>query len=195
MPARKDYEAWCRITGEHTFSLLHLMIETYAFADRNLAFTFRRAMNVAIVDEIRDGLRMQVSEMLLVAQEAFATIPADRPLLQLLVDTHCTYWTVCCEDDSRAIAQLPHDFVVHAMRRLSQKLQSKPNGRKTKEKIWCYYEHADEVNYDRCQKEHMNYNRKKDVGSFGKDVLCGGACVSSDSSSPVDSEDESFDEG
>jgi hypothetical protein len=153
-------------------------------------------INVAIVDELRGDLFIEASDMLPVAQEAFATIPADRPFLQLLVNTHCNLWSACCEDDSKAVAQLPHAFVVPAMRRLSQKLLLQTTKRKTEENTWCYYEHADEVNYDGYQEEHMRYDREKDFGSFGKDVLrgqSGGACFSSDSSSSVDSEDESSD--
>ncbi|KAF1940175.1 hypothetical protein EJ02DRAFT_513298 [Clathrospora elynae] len=97
----------------------------------------------------------------------------DRPILQLLVDEHCDEWHQCCTgDDADAVRRLPCDFLVRAIRWLSEE-QFRQLRKCAEKKTRCYYEHMEEGQrvYPRA---HTEYDKEKDFGFFGKRVKYGG---------------------
>jgi hypothetical protein len=142
-----------------------------------------------------DGLKytmasMGVYHLLPYAQKAYANIPLDRPILQLLVDFHCDTWTQCWENGPDTVNEHPHAFVGRAMRRLHEQLLRKTRGHPEKLPR-CYYEHASDEEKKTCPSAHMDYDEEKDFGFFGKRVTCG-ECPGDDDSGPEqDSESSS----
>lgn len=133
-----------------------------------MARGFQRAINKHVVEDLRDFLFVEVGEMVVLAEEAFKNIPLNRPILQCLVDYHCKYWRNCCEDhfaEDREVSELPHKFIIRAMRRFNEMLTEEQTGHT--DKIRCYMEHTDEKETTECGKLHMRYDEKKDFGFFG----------------------------
>jgi len=148
-------------------------IKVYAFADRFLVPALQRAINNNIVDEIENGRFLEAYDIVPLAKEAFSIIPSDRPMLQLLVDYHCDRWRSCCEQSS-PFPGLPYAFLARAMRRFSEMLQEKKQGHPVQDR--CYYEHTDEAEAAKCGKLHMQYDKEKDFGTFGEEVICVESC-------------------
>ncbi|KAF2127350.1 hypothetical protein P153DRAFT_344937 [Dothidotthia symphoricarpi CBS 119687] len=136
-------------------------IQAYAFGDRFLVPAFRRAVNNDLVTFIKE-LYVEIEDMVAMAQEAFATIPSDRPILQLLVDDHCDYWYQRHEGDAALLDKLPQAFLVRVMRRFAEQ---KGNSKKVKR---CYYEHGSEEEANDCPHEHMVFDEELQCGFFGE---------------------------
>ncbi|KAF1849865.1 uncharacterized protein K460DRAFT_411672 [Cucurbitaria berberidis CBS 394.84] len=147
-------------------------LKSYAFAERFLVPEFRKAVNENLVDDIsKEGYYIEVHQMLELVQEAFTTIPLDRPILQLLVDVHCSLWTQCCEDDTISVNKLPRAFLVRAMRTLHEELRWERESADEK-KVYCYYEHASDEEQKACPNQHMKYDAERDFGFFEERVTC-----------------------
>jgi hypothetical protein len=166
-----SWKEWLAIIGENEDDDTVAKIKAYAIADRFMALEFQRAINNHIVDHLdRQCGYMEVSRTLELAEEVFKIIPADRPILQYLVDNHCNFWRNCCEESGSDISKLPHKFVTRAMRRLNEMLQEEQNGQTSGSR--CYYEHASEADATECGDLHMWYDEEKDFGVFGERVPC-----------------------
>jgi hypothetical protein len=116
-----------------------------------------------------DGRFLEISNIQPIIKEAFEIIPADRVILQFLVDTHYNTWTTCCEE-SGPLPAFPYAFVVRAMRRFSEILEEERS--QTTIKTCYYYEHVDKAALVDCGRLHMRYDAEKDFGFFGKRVHC-----------------------
>ncbi|KAH4037024.1 hypothetical protein HBI25_055030 [Parastagonospora nodorum] len=163
-----DYSEWARIGG---IGSVEIKIKAYAFADRFLAPEFRRTVNNNVMEQMRlDHNFLEVSDILAMARIAFSSIPSDRPLLQLIVDEHCTFWKNCCEEPSR-LTDFPPAFLARVTRRLCELLEDQICLQSSSGE-WCYFEHADEAEMVACGKLHMQYDEEKDMGFFGKKILC-----------------------
>ncbi|KAF1834986.1 hypothetical protein BDW02DRAFT_620594, partial [Decorospora gaudefroyi] len=146
-----------------------LKMKAYAFADRFLVPELRRMVNNSFVAFTDLGC---AAALLCYTQEAYATIPVDRPILQLLVDAHCERWTPCVEVHlPNMLAEYPHAFVVRALRRMHEKLLRTMRGLPEK---WprCYYEHASEEEKYTCRVWHREYDHEKGYGFFGTRYTC-----------------------
>ena len=170
LPDPKDYDAWRRFIGEDVDDV-ESRIKAYVFADRFLAPEFRRTINNNVVVDIEFcSIFPEVSEILAMARIAFSSIPSNRPLLQLLVDQHCTFWKNCCEEPSR-LTDFPPAFLARVTRRLCELLEDQCC-RQSSSGERCYFEHADEAEIAACGKLHMQYDEEKDMGSFGEKIRC-----------------------
>ncbi|KAH4412453.1 hypothetical protein HBH92_112180 [Parastagonospora nodorum] len=167
LPSLVDYAEWARIGG---IGSVETQIKAYAFADRFLAHEFRRTINNNVAEQMRLKDNFLVSDILAMARIAFSSIPSDRPLLQLIVDEHCTFWKNCCEEPSR-LTDFPPAFLARVTRRLCELLEDQICLQSSSGE-WCYFEHADEAEMVACGKLHMQYDEEKDIGFFGKKILC-----------------------
>jgi hypothetical protein len=145
-------------------------VKAYVFADRFVCPEFRRIVNKNFVnDMVYHIFVFDVENLLPCVQEAYASIPPDQPILQLLVDLNCDTWMQCCEEGP--VSEFPHAFVVRAMRRLHEKLVRKTENC-PEELAHCYYEHASNDEKAACLSAHMEYDKGKDFGFFGKRFTC-----------------------
>lgn len=145
-------------------------LKAYIFADRFFFPEFRRAANNNFVDLIQSNV-VGAHDMLDLAKEAFANIPSNRPILQLIVDDHCAWWSQCCDNNTDLWMELPPAFLVRAMRRLQEKFHREKIDQKEKGGR-CYLEHASDKEQKVCQYRHMQYDKEKDFGFFGERLTC-----------------------
>ncbi|KAF2833981.1 hypothetical protein CC86DRAFT_390060 [Ophiobolus disseminans] len=159
LPAESNYQEWLNIIGESYVYSSQDMIKAYAFADRFLIPSFQRAINETIVDYIQScPISMEICDIPDLVKEAYKSIPSDRPMIQCLVDCHCSHWRNCCAE-FRSISGLPYAFEQYT-------------GRSKERLSRCYYEHADDVEATTCGKLHIRYDAEKYFGMFGEEVVC-----------------------
>ena len=128
--------------------LLHLQV--YVIADRLGTPELLHAINNAIVDEGITGVPYYKSIIY-----AFDNIPSGRWILKWLVDSYCANSE---EADDAAFqggdtlhSQLPHDFLLQAMRRYRQKCEDREWD---EDLVACdYHEHASEEERKECKKK------------------------------------------
>jgi hypothetical protein len=141
-----------------------VLIKAYVFADRFLAIHFRQevseAFHVHITDHAFNG-----TTQLLVVKHAFAHVPPERPILQLMVDDHCHCWHEDWDspDDIQAQQKMPRSFSMRVTRRLSELYQSSSLEVK---KERCYVDHALAQEKESCKLAHMVYDKIRDFGRF-----------------------------
>ncbi|KAH4616360.1 hypothetical protein HBH55_208580 [Parastagonospora nodorum] len=156
LPREHDFRAWEDILARERQTNFEIaMIRAYAFADRFLIPTFRRAINKTIVEYFKCGDPALVCNIPDLATEAFSKIPADRPILQFLVDEYCYWWTVGCEtsDPPINLKEAPPAFLARSVRSYRTLLEYSRAGNGVNQ--CCYYEHTDEQEASACGKLHM----------------------------------------
>ncbi|KAJ4333155.1 hypothetical protein N0V95_009494 [Ascochyta clinopodiicola] len=169
LPEKHSYQAWNRIFENDELPVMDLFllrIRAYALDDRLLAPTFRRAVNSVIVSDWHAEVRDAVT-LALTYQWAFANIPADRLVLQFLVNDFCDFWHERRDADNVGMKGFPHAFTLRVVRRYSQLVQLSV---KKPVKTHCYIEHSSKKEQDDCETElHMTYDAEKDFGNFTTD--------------------------
>jgi hypothetical protein len=146
---------------------LTIKINAYCFGDRILAPRFRRAMSKAIADDLVHS-ELYIDQTRDLIDCAFDSVPADRPILQLIVDTFCATWEEK-GSDADTLSSFPKKFMMRVMRRYSELCVSWPDDEENEKKVVrCYYEHAsvEEKEEKACPHQHMVYNKEKDFGYF-----------------------------
>jgi hypothetical protein len=144
---------------------IHLL-RGYIFADRFMVTNFRRAMNNTLVDYLENVNRLHT---VFIIPEAYANIPADRPILELLVDIYCQWDLSGPRRRLERIHQLPHAFLVRAFRRMNE---IHFYGGKTYSNSRCYQEHASKEEKTACSKVHMRYCSETELGYFSQSADC-----------------------
>ena len=143
-------------------------MKTYAFANQFLVPELQRTVNQRIVEYLFHGDSfLNSSYMQLLIEEAFATIPADRTLLQAFVDVYCMRWTADDDfsDKFTPLNDLPHAFAIRAMRCLHGQVE-RAKEKNCKRLTRCYMEHASTDDESACKGAHIEYKRDKDYGFF-----------------------------
>lgn len=148
--------------------LSEVKFRAYIFGDRFLAARFRKAINAAIVDDIKSCVLNAYKFMRLI-RNAYDNVPASCPIIQLLVDQFCDNWEERDDDEDSLVNALPDKFLSRAFRRF---MQLKQASRKTKSAgisnmKRCYYEHITDAEKAKCGNLHMAYHGGKDFGNFG----------------------------
>ena len=103
-------------------------------------------------------------------QWAFANIPADRLILQFLVNNFCSDWLEKNDADNNALNDLPQAFTVRVLRRYSQLVKMSEEERS---KTNCYREHSSKAEQENCPTGlHMEWDASREFGDFleGADV-------------------------
>ncbi|CAO2658682.1 Nn.00g064050.m01.CDS01 [Neocucurbitaria sp. VM-36] len=171
LPESDEWEETRRMLGPTSQACFLAKLKAYAFADRFLVPEFRRAVNNSLVDDIQEWKWMiPLSEMSGLAQEAFANIPSDRPILQFLVDKAGFGAAECYEAFGGSMDDLPRAFLQRLIRRLDEELR-RERAHENESKSRCYYEHASKKEQEACRDLHMEYDEEKDFGFFGKPYL------------------------
>ncbi|KAI8934418.1 hypothetical protein NX059_009153 [Plenodomus lindquistii] len=136
-------------------------IKPYVFADRFIVHGFQQLVNNRFCTKY-DAQFNEPSERFQLVAYAFGNIPADRTILQMLVDDHCEVWDAESELDDEsltALNALPKAFLPRVMRR---SLEQIGRGKDVKESR-CYMDHGADSS---CDDQHMKYNERLDVGEF-----------------------------
>lgn len=136
-------------------------VKAHGFGDRFLAPHFRRAINQAIVSDIR-GEMDEPSDIVEFVPWAFQNLPSDCAVLQLLVNQFCEDWlhTIDGEEDVVALKTLPIEFCVRVMRRSTEVRRLKH----VKHQDACYLEHVSDDSAKACGKAHVRYDPGHDYG-------------------------------
>ncbi|KAF1358717.1 hypothetical protein EJ07DRAFT_122576 [Lizonia empirigonia] len=150
LPETHDYDAWDIIFEVSLPYIGHLRfcIQAYILGDRLLAPAFRRAVNsIAVSTWPMEGSSARA--LLPIYRLAFANIPADRLILQFLVNDFCFDWREQIDDDNTALNDLPQYFTVRALRRYSEIVKMSEEERNKKH---CFLEHSSKEEQDSCSK-------------------------------------------
>jgi hypothetical protein len=136
-------------------------LKAYVFGDRFLLPTFRQAVNNFFVRVLTDTCFLKPYRWLAISY-AFANVPADRLILQLLVDECCNEWHegIDTEEDFVAQRKLPAQFLLRVMRRSNEMRHDINTSTR------CYEEHGSEQEKARCRCVHMMYDEDADYGYF-----------------------------
>jgi hypothetical protein len=140
--------------GEHHCFLLW-MLKAYVLADRLLAPRFRRATNNVFVSWLQGGY--DNSGLLENAIFAFDNISPERPILQLIADTHCRDRSDHEDTPVELEDRLPYAFLMWVLK----------DGVYTNVDYdsRCYLEHSPHRE-KYCHETHMAYNEEARVGYF-----------------------------
>lgn len=140
-------------------------LKAYVFGDRFLVPEFRRAVNNSFVGH---KLYQQASKLYSLAIYAFENIPADRPILQFLVDKHCFEWVADLDTkyDLEYYQKLPHNFLVRVMRRYNSLYLNSGHGFEE----GCYLEHTSNEEKAECAGCHVRFDNQLGDASFSQDV-------------------------
>lgn len=159
--------------------ILALTLKAYAFGDRFLSPSFRGVVN-SMIGELVYSLCFDPSDVAETIGWAFANIPSDRPVLQLLVNQFCNDWTDNNDSDDDdddavdalsvcnivALRQMSVLFMVRAFLRLRE---LKDPSAALCHQNGCYLEHATDDKKKSCGKYHVQYNKKHDYGYLVKE--------------------------
>lgn len=146
-----------------------LAIKAYVFADRFIVSTFRRTLSARattpILDALKDVRQIIFEETSPLVNYAFTHVPADRPLLQFLVDDFCCRWQEDLDlaEEMDLLKELHSAFLLRVMRvtrRFSEILRERGEA-KTK---CCYLEHASDKKEKAFKAQHMVYNEEREYG-------------------------------
>lgn len=116
--------------------------------DRLLAPAFSRAVNNISVSTW-PILGSSARALLPIYRLAFANIPADRLILQFLVNDFCFDWREQIGDDNSALSDLPQSFTVRALRRYREIMKMSEEERNKKH---CFLEHGSKEEQDSCSR-------------------------------------------
>lgn len=130
-----------------------LMCKAVAFGDRFMAPKFYRDVN----NRLAKRFHKQPPHYSTIIY-AFENMPADRPLLKLLVDSHCRWWNLSMDEgaEQELQTQLPHEFLLRVMRTFGK------DAKKTL-KICDYHEHETGEEKARCMEQTENAARCESV--------------------------------
>ncbi|KAH7084927.1 hypothetical protein BKA63DRAFT_484941 [Paraphoma chrysanthemicola] len=140
-----------------------VLLKAYVFGDRFLVKSFRRQVNNTFVHHIGLGW-FSLPTRYEGFSYAFANIPSDRPILQLLVDEHCGEWDKGDENDDTKLSafnNLPPKFLIRAFRRIHEMTEKELD-----RENWCYCEHESDKDKTDCETQHMRYDERLDFGTF-----------------------------
>ncbi|KAH3964080.1 hypothetical protein HBI73_034740 [Parastagonospora nodorum] len=174
LPDGDDSSEWRQVAGGQEEENVAGMIQAYIFADRFLVPIFRRVINDKIIDYFDGGGMYDIYRIPETGIEAFSNIPADRPVLQFLVDHYCEFWDGCCHVEQFDPTKASPAFLARLVRRFSDMLVEERHGKENENeaKVRCYYEHADEEETTDCGKQHMQYDGSRGIGVFHGGMPC-----------------------
>jgi hypothetical protein len=170
VPGLDEYDSWAASTQEaddteSEYDPLQLLcIKAYAFADRFCVSGFQKTVNIVVVTKEHESILM-LENTLPVVNYAFAYIPAERPILQYLVDYFCTRWREHLDLPEEIDMQksLPNAFTMRSMRRFSEMLRQPEKAKMSNN---CYLEHASNAEKKKCKQKHMKYHEEREFGYF-----------------------------
>jgi hypothetical protein len=144
-------------------------IHAYVLGDRLLAANFRCAITKDLTQMLKTHHFWNAAGVETVIF-AFKNIPADRVILQYLVEDYRYHWnaSTCAwirkeEYAVAAQASLPAPFLLRVMRSYHE--AECQRGLK-KEKGRCFEEHVTQGEESECDQKHMFYDYEKDHGYF-----------------------------
>jgi hypothetical protein len=175
LPADEDGAAWMRLLEEATEKYrqkrYEVLVRAYVLGDRLFIDRFRRLVNNRFTDSQGTDYFAEPARFETFTY-AFNNIPADRPMLQFMVDDHCDIWPELKDDygdgnpEQKAILtsfnELPKAFLIRAMRRMSDFRYGRPDGYGFE----CYHEHESDEQKEDCGAFHMKYDKMLDYGFF-----------------------------
>ncbi|KAH7094574.1 hypothetical protein FB567DRAFT_600176 [Paraphoma chrysanthemicola] len=154
----------------HYYSIRYAVcIKAYIFGDRFIAPGFRRAAHNMFATDFQRNNMWYYSRVPSITL-AFANIPSNRVILQLIADNYRLRW----ETDELPLwvftpteqARLPGALLTRIMR----SYREVGKGTKAEETALfqsrCYLEHQDEEEKGKCSKKHMIYNAEADCAYF-----------------------------
>lgn len=160
---------WCQIFPEDQKDLdiyNKMFLETikaYAFSIRFVVPPFGRAL-VPGLNYLCDGYEWSDARARKAITYAFDNIPADRIVLERLVENYCFNCSRYDKDYSLAAFQeLPAAFARRVMMRF---LEMKNIESTDQDEERCYIEHSNDAEEGRCIYQHMNYDAQHDVAHF-----------------------------
>lgn len=141
---------------------LETCTKAYIFGDRFLAPEFRRAANNCFADAMRHTYVLLTSYTGTLAH-AFENIPADRVIVQALVDDYCACWNG--RDDSIYGPTTMSCFPLAILRCMINQMRDEylfvdiHKGR-------CYLEHASDEEMKACADMHMRWDEETELAFF-----------------------------
>jgi hypothetical protein len=130
-----------------------LAVKAYVVADRLDTPELWYAINNMLAEELVD-----ISPWYDSVIYAFANVPYERRLLQLMVDSHCRHSEAlgdANDDEEKLYPELPHELLLRVMKRY-RKLREE--GAMNKDLNECHYhEHVTEEDRARCTKPMMTW--------------------------------------
>lgn len=176
LPANEAAIAWTRLveelaepsTEKWIQTRYEVLVRAYVLGDRLIIHSFRRLVNNVFANLLGFGYTMILARYQMIAY-AFDNIPSERPILQGLVDTHCSERSNhvvrnrTCRDEDEALKVLSKDFLIRATCRFGECHRAFAH---KIPKARCYYEHESEAQKKACTKSHMVYDQALGTGFF-----------------------------
>jgi hypothetical protein len=142
-------------------------LKVLIFADRILASLFKRSVHNRLLDDAIDA-ETPCYELIIYA---FANLPADSPILTLLVELHYRHFEL--DDDTvengelQLRQKLPHEFLLRVVLRFARDRKERYVN---DELIPCeYHVHATDKEEKKCEKARADEEKAEDVGEWYED--------------------------
>lgn len=136
------------------------LVEAHDLGDRFLAAEFRTAVHDCLVLCIMAN-RAFHEDLCSIIALAFEVIPADRPVLQLLVERFCSDELIVSKDVeivAEAEELLPRSFLLRTTKRRTSGNNHPQGGR-------CFFEHTPEER-EQCRFCHVKYDKRLKYASW-----------------------------